>query len=95
MIDKRGMLNLPAESLGLLKTIYPLPDLLLIGTGARLHPLHPSTRAFLTQEVGVRIDVMDTANASAAYNLLATERGTGEGGVGCLLFCVGWTGRVK
>lgn len=86
------MLVLPAEALALLSHLYPRPDLLILGTGDRLHPLHPSTRNYLMSELGMRVDVMDTANASAAYNLLATERGLEAGGVGAALFPISWRG---
>ena len=39
--------------------------------------LSPRDRSRIT-ELGIRMDVMDTANASALYNLLATERSGGE-----------------
>lgn len=90
--DNRGMLVLPPEALALLNHLYPRPDLLILGTGDRLHPLHPSTRNYLMSELGMRVDVMDTANASAAYNLLATERGLEAGGVGAALFPISWRG---
>ncbi|ETN37581.1 uncharacterized protein HMPREF1541_07203 [Cyphellophora europaea CBS 101466] len=92
MRDKRGMLVLPPEALSLLAHLYPRPDLLVLGTGDKLHPLHPSTRDYLMSELGMRVDVMDTANASAAYNLLATERGLEAGGVGAALFPISWRG---
>jgi NADH dehydrogenase [ubiquinone] 1 alpha subcomplex assembly factor 3 len=91
-LDKRGMLVLPPKTLRLLATMYPRPDLLLLGTGERLHPLHPTTKNYLMTEVGIRVDVMDTANAAAAYNLLATERGLEAGGVGAALFPLSWRG---
>jgi NADH dehydrogenase [ubiquinone] 1 alpha subcomplex assembly factor 3 len=92
LLDKRGMLVLPPTTLGLLASMYPRPDLLLLGTGERLHPLHPTTKNYLMSEVGIRVDVMDTANAAAAYNLLATERGLEAGGVGAALFPLSWRG---
>lgn len=88
------MLELEREALGVLRLVYPKPDLLILGTGARLWMLGKETRGYLMGELGVRVDVMDTANASAAYNLLARERGVeGGGGVGALLLPVGWKGR--
>ena len=78
----------------MLRLVYPKPDLLILGTGARLWMLGKETRGYLMGELGVRVDVMDTANASAAYNLLARERGVeGGGGVAALLLPVGWKGR--
>lgn len=39
--------------------------------------LHPDSRRRLT-EMGIGVDVMDTQNAAAQYNLLATERPGGQ-----------------
>ena len=72
--------------------MHPRPDLLIVGTGKQLWMLSKETREFFAKEVGVRVEVLDTANASASYNLLATERGLGEGGVGAVLFCGSWAG---
>jgi len=52
-------------------------DLLIIGTGAYIRPLAPKTRTYL-QELGVRVEVLDTRNAASQFNLLATERGVAE-----------------
>ena len=94
LLSSRGNLELPPSSLTLLSLLHPKPDLLLLGTGAKLHMLAKSTRDYLAAELGLRVDVMDTANASAAYNLLAQERGVeGGGGVGAVLLPLGWTGR--
>lgn len=38
--------------------------------------------------MGVRLEVMDTRNAAAEFNLLATERGTAS--VAAALVPVGW-----
>lgn len=38
-------------------------------------PLAPQTRAHIN-DLGIRIEVLDTRNAAAQYMLLATERGT-------------------
>lgn len=42
-----------------------------------MRPLAPKTRAFINA-LGIRIEVADTRNASAQFNLLATERGVGS-----------------
>jgi hypothetical protein len=56
--------------------------------------LSKATREYLGAQLGMRVDVMDTANASSAYNLLAQERGVeGGGGVGAALLPLGWPGR--
>lgn len=50
-------------------------------------PVAPGTRKFLAG-LGVRVDVQDTRNAAAQFNLLATERGVGS--VAAALVPVGW-----
>jgi uncharacterized protein len=52
--------------------------------------LSRETRKYLSEYLGIRVDVMDTANAAAAYNLLATERGVTE--VGALMIPDGFKG---
>jgi NADH dehydrogenase [ubiquinone] 1 alpha subcomplex assembly factor 3 len=89
LLTPTGTLEIPLSSLGVLDLLYPKPDLLIVGTGSRLWGLGREAREFLTR-MGVRVDVMDTGNASAAYNLLATERGLD--GVGAALLPVGWRG---
>lgn len=91
-IDARGTIHLSSTSLALLEVLYPKPDLLLLGTGAQLWMLSKTSRQKIS-ELGMRVDVMDTGNASAAYNLLAQERGVeGAGGVGALMLPLGWRG---
>lgn len=78
LLDKRGIINFPQSSLGVLELVYPKPDLLIVGTGRKLWMLGKETRKYLSETLGIRVDVMDTGNAAAAYNLLATERGITE-----------------
>jgi len=52
-------------------------DLLIVGTGAHIRPLAPKTRKYL-QDLGMRVEVLDTRNAASQFNLLATERGVTE-----------------
>lgn len=54
--------------------MWPKPDLLILGTGKHIVPLSPGTRKAIN-ELGIRVEVADTRNAAAQYNLLATERG--------------------
>ncbi|KAK5197801.1 hypothetical protein LTR92_002046 [Exophiala xenobiotica] len=74
LLDRRGLLTIQPKSLGILGLIYPKPDLLLIGTGRKLWMLNKDTRRYLSEELGMKVDVMDTPNAAAAYNLLVMER---------------------
>lgn len=62
-------------------------DLLILGLGPSMAPLSPATRKFISN-LGIRIDVQDTRNASAQFNLLATERGVGT--VAAALIPLGW-----
>lgn len=94
---RKGILTFPKESLGLLEMLHPKPDLLIVGTGGKLWMLSQETRKYVSEVLGCRLDVVDTANAAAMYNLLAKERGVeGGAGVGALLLPIGWVGpKVK
>ena len=50
-------------------------------------PLSPQTRQHIA-ELGMRVEVLDTRNAAAQFNLLATERGVSE--VAAALIPIGW-----
>ena len=50
-------------------------EMLILGLGSTMRPLAPETRKKINS-LGLRIDVQDTRNAAAQFNLLATERGT-------------------
>ena len=62
-------------------------DLLILGLGKEMRPLSPKTRQFINS-LGIRIDIQDTRNAAAQFNLLATERGVGS--VAAALVPLGW-----
>lgn len=67
--------------------VWPKPDLLILGLGPGVYPVAPGVRRYING-MGVRIDVQDTRNAAAQFNLLATERGVGN--VACALIPIGW-----
>ena len=73
----------------MLSLVWPRPDLLIIGMGSQIRPLAPETRKLISG-LGMRVDVMDTRNASSQFNLLATERGVDE--VAALLVPLGFRG---
>ncbi|TLS30524.1 hypothetical protein PpBr36_03678 [Pyricularia pennisetigena] len=77
LVNAKGQWELPnpEEALAVLGLVWPRPDLLLLGLGAEMRPLCPATRKFITA-LGIRVEVLDTRNAAAQFNLLATERGT-------------------
>lgn len=79
LVNAKGQWELanPEEALGLLALVWPRPDLLLLGLGAEMRPLSPAMRRFISG-LGIRVEVLDTHNAAAQYNLLATERGAGD-----------------
>ena len=58
-----------------------------MGLGPSMVPLGVLTRKFING-LGMRVDVLDTRNASALFNLLATERGVGN--VAAALIPLGW-----
>ena len=78
------------QMFGIISLINPLPDLLILGTGATTRPVTKKTRELLAS-LGLKIDIMDTRNAAASFNLLSTERGTE--GVAAAMIPVGWKGR--
>lgn len=62
-------------------------DLLILGLGPSTHPISPETRRHINS-LGIRVDVQDTRNAAAQFNLLATERGVGN--IAAALIPIGW-----
>lgn len=62
--------------------------MLIIGVGKHIMPLSPKTRTAIA-EMGIKVDVLDTRNAAAQFNLLATERGVSE--IAAALIPLGWT----
>lgn len=63
--------------------------MLILGLGASVYPISPETRKCIN-ELGIRVELQDTRNAAAQYNLLATERGVGN--IAAALIPIGWTG---
>ncbi|KAL8996485.1 MAG: hypothetical protein Q9188_006559 [Gyalolechia gomerana] len=85
--NNEGQWEVGQKAWGLLEVVWPKPELLILGLGPRMLPVSPETRRFIN-ELGIRLDVQDTRNAAAQFNLLATERGTSE--VAAALIPVGW-----
>lgn len=61
--------------------------MLILGLGPSMHPISPETRKHLNS-LGIRVELQDTRNAAAQFNLLATERGVGN--VAAALIPIGW-----
>lgn len=87
LINAKGQWEVPEEAFGLLALVWPRPDLLVLGLGPEMRPLSPITRRHISG-LGMRIEVLDTRNAAAQFNLLATERGVGD--VAAALVPIGW-----
>ncbi|KAI9717600.1 MAG: hypothetical protein M1828_007161 [Chrysothrix sp. TS-e1954] len=77
VVNAKGQFEVAEEAWGILKATWPKPDMLIIGTGKQIRPLAPATRSVL-QELGMRLEILDTRNAASQFNLLALERGTVE-----------------
>ena len=85
--SKKGMFEVDKSVWGVLDLVWPKPDLLILGTGEKILPVSPQTRRDIAA-LGIRIEVQDTRNAAAQFNMLATERGTQQ--VAAALVPVGW-----
>ncbi|KAK5653143.1 hypothetical protein OQA88_9242 [Cercophora sp. LCS_1] len=87
LVNGKGQWEVGKEGFGLLSVVWPRPDLLILGLGPEMRPLSPETRRLISG-LGMRVEVLDTRNAAAQFNLLATERGVAE--VAAALVPVGW-----
>lgn len=65
-------------------------DMLILGLGGGMYPLSPETKRHINS-LGIRVEIQDTRNAAAQFNLLATERGVSE--IAAALIPIGWKGR--
>ncbi|KAF1916434.1 hypothetical protein BDU57DRAFT_538739 [Ampelomyces quisqualis] len=90
LLNAMGQLKVGHQSWGVLELVYPKPDLLIIGTGPSVTPIAPAVRTYLNH-LGIRLEIQDTRNAAAQFNLLATERGVGQ--VAAALVPMGWKER--
>ncbi|EOA86494.1 hypothetical protein ACJQWK_08587 [Exserohilum turcicum] len=87
LLNAKRQWEVPEGAWGILELVYPKPDLLIIGTGPHTTPIAPAVRKYLN-DLGIRLEIQDTRNAAAQFNLLATERGVGQ--VAAALIPVGW-----
>ncbi|PYH40890.1 Mth938-like domain-containing protein [Aspergillus saccharolyticus JOP 1030-1] len=92
MINKKGQFELDEQVWGVLSLVWPRPDLLILGMGEHVFPLSPETRKHINS-LGVRVEVSDTRNAAAQFNLLATERGVTE--IAAAMIPIGWKGNIR
>ncbi|KAL5118591.1 hypothetical protein ACEQ8H_003442 [Pleosporales sp. CAS-2024a] len=87
LLNAKGQWEIKEEGWGVLELVYPKPDLLIIGTGPTVTPIAPGVRKHLNG-LGIRLEIQDTRNAAAQFNLLATERGVDQ--VAAALIPIGW-----
>ncbi|KAI1331053.1 hypothetical protein F5Y16DRAFT_395491 [Xylariaceae sp. FL0255] len=87
LLNQKGQWDVPGETMGLLGLIWPRPDLLVLGVGPEMRPISPELRQHISS-LGMRVEVLDTRNAAAHFNMLATERGVNE--VAAALIPLGW-----
>lgn len=87
LVNSKGQFDIGQEAWGLLDLMWPKPDILVIGTGSSITPLSVADRQRLSN-LGIRVEVQDTRNAAAQFNLLATERGSQQ--VAAALIPIGW-----
>ncbi|KAK4106929.1 hypothetical protein N658DRAFT_563636 [Parathielavia hyrcaniae] len=87
LVNERGQWEVGEEAFGVLGVVWPRPDLLILGLGPEIRPLSPATRRAINN-LGMRVEVLDTRNAVNQYNMLATERGMGD--VAAALIPIGW-----
>ncbi|KXL45339.1 hypothetical protein M433DRAFT_257017 [Acidomyces richmondensis BFW] len=85
--NHKGQFDVDRQSWGVLDLVWPKPDLLILGTGPSIAPVSANTRRHI-RDLGIRLEVQDTRNAAAQFNLLATERGVQQ--VAAALIPIGW-----
>lgn len=62
-------------------------DILILGLGPENQPISPELRRYISS-LGMRVEILDTRNAAAQFNLLATERGVND--IAAALIPIGW-----
>jgi hypothetical protein len=85
--NKKGQWEVDKDAWGVLDLAWPKPDLLILGTGRSILPLSPDTRRHIN-DLGIRLEIQDTRNAAAQFNMLATERGLQQ--IAAALVPIGW-----
>ncbi|BGP53244.1 hypothetical protein JCM8202v2_000803 [Rhodotorula sphaerocarpa] len=60
------------EKLAVFETLSPRPEMILFGTGPKGLFAPPAVRSYLNG-LGIQVDVLDSRNASATFNLLQEE----------------------
>ncbi|KAI9199570.1 NADH dehydrogenase 1 alpha subcomplex assembly factor 3 [Polychytrium aggregatum] len=58
-----------AEVFKIFEVLHPTPEILVIGTGVRSHPLPENLRKYL-HSLGIQIEILPTRHAASTYSLL-------------------------
>lgn len=87
LLNSKGQWEIPNDTLGLLSLIWPRPDILILGLGPENRPISPELRRHISS-LGMRVEILDTRNAAAQFNLLVTERGVND--IAAALIPIGW-----
>ncbi|CAG7945398.1 unnamed protein product [Penicillium salamii] len=101
MLNAKGQFELDESVWGVLNLVWPKPGkfiavyglwpyMLILGLGGSMFPLSPETKRHINS-LGIRVDILDTRNAAAQFNLLATERGVTE--IAAAMIPIGWKAR--
>lgn len=72
--------DITEESVSLFHMLVPKIEILVLGTGARIELINPSVLALLRRK-GIAVEVQDTPNACATFNLLVSERRVAAAGL--------------
>ncbi|KAI6245825.1 hypothetical protein HI914_06081 [Erysiphe necator] len=87
LLNEKGQWEVEDETWGIFETTWPRPDLLILGLGKEMRPLSSKTSKKI-HGLGIRLEIQDTRNAAAQFNLLATERGVQN--IAAALIPIGW-----
>ncbi|KAB1225051.1 NADH dehydrogenase [ubiquinone] 1 alpha subcomplex assembly factor 3 [Morella rubra] len=72
LIDNVPEDQLRFQRLSIFQTVRPIPEILILGCGRYIEPVGPELRRFI-QSTGMKLEVLDSRNASSTYNILNEE----------------------
>ncbi|XP_019463472.1 PREDICTED: NADH dehydrogenase [ubiquinone] 1 alpha subcomplex assembly factor 3-like [Lupinus angustifolius] len=64
--------DITPHSLSLFQVVRPIPEILIIGCGRNIQHVDPEVRRFI-RSTGIKLEVVDSRNASSTYNILNEE----------------------
>ncbi|KAJ2228419.1 hypothetical protein H4R99_006188 [Coemansia sp. RSA 1722] len=66
------MFMLDPQALEVFNVVTPKPELVIVGGGARISPLSPDAKKYLTS-IGIKVELSNTRHASSTFNTLSEE----------------------